>query len=59
MMIFTLILIRTGHSIERITAELPALPSVHEMVSVGGTLFRVEDVTYNIESKEIEVRAVA
>jgi hypothetical protein len=59
MITFTLVLVRVGHQPERLTAEMITVPSVHEFVSVGGQLYRVEDITHNVETKGIEVRAVA
>lgn len=58
MITFTLILIRVGLQPERVTAEMNVIPSLHEMISIGGQLYRVEDITHNIETKDIEVRAI-
>jgi len=55
----TLVLVTSGAPIERVTVGLDAIPSVHEFVAIGGVLYRVEDITHHVESKEIEVRAVA
>lgn len=54
--ILTLITFTGGQ--EQITVTLPSVPCVHEMVSVAGSLYRVEDVTYEVESMSVHVRAV-
>lgn len=59
MITIKLVLIATGAPIERVTVELDAIPSVHEFISLGGQIYRVEDVTHIVETKDIEVRAVA
>lgn len=43
---------------ESITASLNAVPAIHEMIQLAGRLYRVEDVTHQVESQEIHVRAV-
>lgn len=59
MITITLILIRTGHAAETITTTMTSIPSVHEFVRLGGLLYRVEDVTHDVETQAIEVRAIA
>jgi hypothetical protein len=54
-----LVLIRSGHQPERIETDMNVIPGIHEMISIGGMLYRVEDITHNIETKQVEVRAVA
>jgi hypothetical protein len=59
MITFKLVLLRSGRPMEIITVELPVVPSVHEYIMVEGQPYRVEDITYDVTTKEIEVRAVA
>jgi len=58
-MIITLVLIRSGLAPERIETEMLVIPGIHEFVSIGGQIYRVEDITHDVESKSVEVRAVA
>lgn len=59
MISFKLVLLRAGSPTEIISVEMQVVPSVHEYVMVSGQPYRVEDVTHDIESQQIEVRAVA
>jgi hypothetical protein len=51
-------LITTRGDSEAFESSMNAVPHVHDMLSLGGNLYRVEDVTHIVESQEVHVRAV-
>jgi hypothetical protein len=58
MITINFVLITVGTSItDRITESMHEVPRVHEMVQIGSDMWRVEDVTHDINTQEIFVRA--